>query len=164
MGSYTLLWRGPSSGEWCPPMWLTGRPRPGAERPDIMAPRGDDVHRLAAVADKTDPVLATVIAIGAVTGARRGELCALRWSDVDWQRRVLRFARSLTVIHQQVTEGPTKRHHIRQVLMGDILGPSLSLAGTNGRPMPSRCRPGSAMTRTSCPTRPMGHSHAYPTG
>jgi integrase len=95
---------------------------PKAERPDITAPGVDEVQRLIAAAEKTDPLLATAIAIGAVTGARRGELHARRWSDVDWQRRVLRIARSLTVIRQQVTEGPTKTHQVRQVAIGDLLG------------------------------------------
>ncbi len=55
-------------------------------------------------------MLAAAIVLAAVTGARRGELCALRWSDIDWNRRTLTIARSLTVVHQQATEGPTKTH------------------------------------------------------
>jgi integrase len=50
-----------------------------------------------------------------VTGARRGELCALRWSDVDWQRRTLRIARSLTAVRGQTTEGPSKTHLRRDI-------------------------------------------------
>ena len=57
-----------------------------------------------------------------MTGARRGELCALRWSDVDWERRLLRIARSLTVIRHAVSEGPTKAHQVRQVAIDDVTG------------------------------------------
>jgi integrase len=61
------------------------------------------------------------IVLAAVTGARRGELCALRWSDVNWERRVLTIARSLTEIHGAATEGPTKTHQRRDVALDDAL-------------------------------------------
>ena len=40
-------------------------------------------------------MLAALLFIGALTGARRGELCALRWSDLDWQAGVLAIGRSV---------------------------------------------------------------------
>ena len=49
-------------------------------RTTMGAPGVADVQRLIAAAESTDPVLASAIALGAVTAARRGELCALRWS------------------------------------------------------------------------------------
>ena len=60
--------------------------------------------------------------LAAVTGARRGELCALRWSDVDWERGTLTFARSLTVIRREAIEGPTKTHQRRDIAIDDTLG------------------------------------------
>lgn len=52
-------------------------PRPA--RSTATAPAVADVQKLIAAAeDDGDHVLATAIALGAVTGARRGELCALR--------------------------------------------------------------------------------------
>ncbi len=77
-------------------------------RSTASAPAVADVQELIAEAEKTDTVLAIAIALAAVTGARRGELCALRWSDVDWPRWTLAIARSLTVVNRQVAEGPTK--------------------------------------------------------
>ena len=50
----------------------------------VMAPRVAEVQKMIAAADKDDPDMAALIAIAAVTGARRGELCGLRWGDVDW--------------------------------------------------------------------------------
>ena len=47
-----------------------------------------------ATADR-DPVLSAAIMLAALTGARRGELLALRWSDVDRNRMVIRVARSV---------------------------------------------------------------------
>lgn len=94
---------------------------PTLKRTTVGAPAVADVQRLIAAAESTDPVLASAVALGAVTGARRGELCALRWSDVDWPRRKLTIARSLTVIDKQATEGPTKTHQRRDIAMDAAL-------------------------------------------
>lgn len=71
-------------------------------------------------------MLATAIALGAVTGARRGELCALRWSDVDWGRRVISIARSLTVIRAKATAGPTKTHQRRNIAIDPAIAAVLT--------------------------------------
>ena len=84
------------------------------------------MQQLIAEAEKTDTVLASAIALAAMTGARRGELCALRWSDVDWSRRTLAIARSLTVVHRKVSEGPTKIHQRRDIAIDDALGAFLA--------------------------------------
>ena len=94
---------------------------PTLKRTTVGAPAVADVQRLIAAAESSDPVLASAIAVGAVTGARRGELCALRWSDVDWPRRKLTIARSLTVIDKKVTEGQTKTHQRRDIAMDAAL-------------------------------------------
>ncbi len=38
-------------------------------------------------AEERDPRLAPLLMLAALTGMRRGELCALRWTDVDLERR-----------------------------------------------------------------------------
>ena len=40
---------------------------------------------------------------------------------MNWGRRTLRIARSLTVIRQQITEGPTKSHGHRNVAVDEAL-------------------------------------------
>ncbi|HTT88318.1 MAG TPA: tyrosine-type recombinase/integrase [Acidimicrobiales bacterium] len=98
------------------------------------------MQKLVAEAEKTDTVLAIAVALAAITGARRGELCALRWSDVDWQRRTLTISRSLSVVNNVVAEGPTKTHQRRDTAVDDALGAFLtrrraeqvSYAGTVG--------------------------------
>jgi integrase len=94
---------------------------PGLTRTTVSAPEVSDVQRLIAAADESSPILALAIILGAVTGARRGELCALRWSDVNWQRRLLAIARSLTEIDGVASEGPTKNHQRRDVALDDAL-------------------------------------------
>ena len=91
---------------------------PALVRRVVTAPNLAQVQRAIAGAEaEGDEVLATAIALGAVTGARRGELCALRWSDVDWERGLMHIARSLTVIRRNITDGPTKSHQVRRVAM-----------------------------------------------
>jgi integrase len=90
-------------------------------RPTVSAPAVGDVQRLLADTETESPIVAAAIALAAVTGARRGELCALRWSDVDWGRRVLTIARSLTVIDGVATAGDTKTHQRRTIALDDAL-------------------------------------------
>jgi integrase len=99
-------------------------PRPA--RSTASAPAVADVQWLVAEAEKTDTVLAIAVALAAITGARRGELCALRWSDVDRSRRTLSIARSLTVVDRVVTEGPTKTRQRRDIAIDDALGTFLA--------------------------------------
>lgn len=96
-------------------------------------PRGVHVERgrmttadLAALVRSRDvasgDVFGTAVLLGAFTGARRGELCALRWSDVGPDGDVLAISRSLTVFpagHDPAwTEGPTKTARARPVQLG----------------------------------------------
>jgi len=68
---------------------------PAPEDSEIQPPSVDEIRRLMEAAEKSDPVFKTAIALLAVTGMRRGELCGLRWSDVDIQRGVLDIRRSV---------------------------------------------------------------------
>lgn len=99
---------------------------PGISRSTASAPALGDVQALIAAAQQVDAVLATAIGLAAATGARRGELCALRWSDVDLKRNTLRIERSLTVIKQAALEGPTKTHQRRDIAIDGALGAFLA--------------------------------------
>lgn len=80
----------------------------------MRPPTPVDVTRLHAPAEATDPVLATAIALAALTGARRGELADLRWSDVDLACGHLAIARSISVVEGVTYEGDTKTHQVRR--------------------------------------------------
>jgi integrase len=80
--------------------WITRNPvsdatRPGVPRSTVTPPNVDDVRLLLALAEETDPVLSCWLDIATSTGARRGEICALRWSDIDLERATVRIERSV---------------------------------------------------------------------
>jgi len=61
----------------------------------VTPPNIDDVRLLLALAEETDPTLSCWLDIATSTGARRGEICALRWSDIDLERATVRIERSV---------------------------------------------------------------------
>jgi integrase len=62
---------------------------------DVESPPSEDVEKLVAAGyDSIDPVSGVLLYLAAVTGARRGELCGLKWSDVNWEDGTLTIARS----------------------------------------------------------------------
>jgi integrase len=144
-----------------PPRW---------QRPTVNAPAVPDVLRLIGAAElRGDSILATAIALAAVTGCRRGELCALRWSDVDRERNAIRVSRSLTVIRTNVAEGPTKTHAHRWVAIDAALAALLAkrragqehFASRVGTALPADAYVLSRSPNGLSPCKPDGLTQAY---
>jgi hypothetical protein len=55
-------------------------------------------------------------ALGLDTGARSGELLALRWSDVDWDARTVHIDKNRVVVNGQVVEGTPKSKRSTRVV------------------------------------------------
>lgn len=53
-------------------------------------------------------MLATYVVVAAAIGARRGEMCGLRWSDVDLDAGAIRVVRSITKVAGGYQVGSTK--------------------------------------------------------
>jgi integrase len=105
--------------------WIDSAPTvratpPSPARKEMVVPTPERLSALLKVAESDDPVTATAVALAALTGARRGELCALRWSDVDLKAGSLRIARSLTLTSGERHTGPTKTHASRQIALDPI--------------------------------------------
>lgn len=65
-------------------------------------------------------VLHTAIALGALTGCRRGELCALRWSDWDEATMTLTVRAALTVLQRKATTGSTKTKKTKRLPLDPV--------------------------------------------
>lgn len=101
-----------------PPTDRASAPTPKA--PTTKVPTPTQLSALVKVAEVEDPVLAAAIALAALTGARRGELVALRWSDIDLGAGMVRIERGITIVNGNAHEGPTKTHQARQVALDPI--------------------------------------------
>lgn len=89
---------------------------PRVERPDAPSLTPGQVRALVVAADEEGrPHLAMAVVLAAVTGARRGELCGLRWSDVDWDGRRILIERARKPARGGDITGSTKGRNRRWV-------------------------------------------------
>ncbi len=88
---------------------------PRAPRSAAKALRDDEVRRLLRTAEETrwGPFLTLALA----TGARRGELCALSWDDVNLDARTVTIARSLSQTRGCVALKGTKTGNVRRLTL-----------------------------------------------
>jgi integrase len=68
-------------------------------------------------------VLFPIVAVAAFTGARRNEILALRWSDLDVANKTLRIERAVEKLHKQPSslKGPKADRHKRTITIDDDL-------------------------------------------
>ncbi len=65
-------------------------------RVSIHPPDAATVRNLLAAAENHAPIMACWLQLAAATGARRGEICGLRWGDIDYGQRSVRIERSVS--------------------------------------------------------------------
>jgi integrase len=92
-------------------------PQVGQRR--VKAPSVESVRAVVAAAEERDPRLAPLLMLAALTGMRRGELGALRWSDVDLQPGELNVSRSEVVAVGGLAQKSTKTDRFRQVALAE---------------------------------------------
>ena len=102
--------------------WLTSNPAsnaspPEVRTPEITPPPMADTRALLAAADERDRDFGSLLRVMAATGARRGEVCALRWSDVDLDAGTLTIRRSLAAVVGGPIEKDTKTHASRRIAL-----------------------------------------------
>ncbi len=102
--------------------WITDNPAERATPPkvrqkEIKPPKPAVVAQLIdAAAD--DPTLATAVWLATVTGARRGELCALRWSGIDLDAGTMLIDRGVVYgADRQLVEQTPKTHQARKIAL-----------------------------------------------
>ena len=94
---------------------------PPVHQAQIETPSPDEVLAIIQVAEKINADLARMLLVAAMTGCRRGELCALRWTDLDWDTHTLTVARSVyETAGGGWAEKPTKTHQVRRIGLDDL--------------------------------------------
>lgn len=102
--------------------WIDENPALSASPPEVIAehddpPSLDDAVRLLAAAEEHSYVMAVLVWLALVTGARRGELCALRWTNLNEGEGDLLIAGSYAVRKGQKMVKPTKTHRKRRMAL-----------------------------------------------
>jgi integrase len=99
--------------------WVSTNPvslaeQPPAPTPDPRPPSADEAARLVEAA-WNDPDWGTLVWLTMTTGARRGELCALRWSHVDLANGTVTIRRGIAQDGADTWEKDTKTHQQRRL-------------------------------------------------
>jgi integrase len=102
--------------------WIWLNPASHASPPryvqaEIRPPSAGEVADLVAHASNVNPSLGLFFLLAATTGARRGELLALRWRDVDLNGGSLAFQRSLVEGLDGPVLAPTKTRRSHRVAL-----------------------------------------------
>ena len=102
--------------------WIPSNPAalaspPPSRRHEITPPAPAGVLRLVAAAETTHPSLAAFLRLAAATGARRGEICALRWVDFDLERPDVLISRAVIDTDDGVKVKDTKTHAQRRIAL-----------------------------------------------
>jgi integrase len=94
---------------------------PRVDRVELTIPPPERVRSLIdlAAASKA-PEMATIITIAALTGLRRGELCGLRWSDIDWDGFALTVRRSIWQTSKEWGAKLPKSHQVRRLVLDEV--------------------------------------------
>ena len=104
--------------------WITVNPAinatlPTASKPDITAPTPEQVARILQAANARDPELGHLLHLAATTGARRGEICALRWRDLDVEFGILTIENAIIEAPGGVFIKDIKTHASRRIKLDE---------------------------------------------
>jgi integrase len=102
--------------------WITTNPAdnvtpPRVTKPKLSPPNADQVDGILHYASIHNPELGHFLHIAASTGARRGEVCALRWSNLDTSKRTLTIEQSIAEVPGGLEEKDTKTHAERRIAL-----------------------------------------------
>lgn len=90
---------------------------PSQRRREVTPPTVAQVRELLEASRADDPDFGAYLWVLAATGCRRGEGCALRWSDIDLERGDLVIRRSIAMAGGVPYEKGTKTHQARRVAL-----------------------------------------------
>lgn len=92
---------------------------PRVPKPTIAPPNADKVVELISLANVEYPQFGTFLHLAVTTGARRGELCALRWGSIDFEDHLMTVSRSIAEVQGGIIEKETKTHSVRRIALDE---------------------------------------------
>lgn len=109
---------------------------PSARSKEIVPPTVSEIRKLLEACDGYHDDMGTLIYVAVTTGCRRGELCGLRWGDIDFNKATLVVARSVSDTPGNVSVKDTKTHQTRRLALDpstlEILRRHLALCTERG--------------------------------
>ena len=103
--------------------WISVNPaehadKPPLPHPDPRPPTAEEAARLVERAWSKDPDRGALVSLTMTTGARRGEICGLRWSQVDLNQAMITIRRTVYLDeHGRLQQKDTKTHQQRRVVL-----------------------------------------------
>jgi integrase len=103
--------------------WIANNPAvnatpPRQEKPDLTPPDPDEVGQLLRAAYEKDEQFGNFLRVAATTGARRGEICALTWDNLDLEDATLTIEKSIIEVSGGLRKKDTKTHASRSIALG----------------------------------------------
>lgn len=153
--------------------WLMVNPLDKGTAPSVSdyhvtkVPSVAQLTRIVAVARTSrNPALATLIRVACASGARRGELCGLRWSDFDPKGQTLLIEQAIAHGRTKVITKGTKTHAARRVNIGPatvalLLEHRHKMEDRNGRRLPGSAFIFSNDIHSLEPMKPNGVTQAF---
>ncbi len=105
--------------------WITRNPAKFASvassrTPELHVPTPEQAQALVLRAASTaSPDLGPIILFAMLTGCRRGEICGLQWSDIDWATPRLTVRRSVWQVRRSLGVKDTKTHQVRRIALDE---------------------------------------------
>lgn len=104
--------------------WLDRNPALAATPPrrqdhEVQPPTVPELLALLAAADIADPDFGMLLRVAAATGVRRGELCGLRWRDVDLDGARVSVRSAVVVVKDRKAGGTVTDQRARVVVVKD---------------------------------------------
>lgn len=104
--------------------WISVNPLDAAEPPggvpnNPQPPTAEQAAAIVVAAFAVDLGWGVLVWLAMVTGARRGELCALRWDSLDRERAVLAIRSSIAQEGSATWEKDTKTHQQRRIALDE---------------------------------------------
>jgi integrase len=100
--------------------WLSANPArdatlPAARKAEIDPPSPAKVRVLLRLAEEHSMEFGMLLRLSALLGTRRGELCGLRWTDINLDTRTIVVRTGIVDVAGHIIEKDTKTHSIRPI-------------------------------------------------